>query len=76
MPQNEARVSACARLEKNVRWRPMMSRTGAGTDSPSPAELTEQPTVAREKPKRPTERTAMLELERAQFAELIRTLDE
>lgn len=58
----------------------MTTRMPVGTDAPSGGDLTEQPTLPAEppaeKPKRPTERTALRELERAQFAEIDRTLDD
>ena len=56
----------------------MTTRKPAGTDPPPDGDLTEQPPLAAEpaaeKPKRPTERTTLRELERAQFAEIDRTL--
>lgn len=57
----------------------MTTRKPVGTDAQPPIDdLTEQPTLVAEpapvKPKRPTERTALRELERAQFAEIDRTL--
>jgi hypothetical protein len=58
----------------------MTTRNPVGTDPPFGGDLTEQPALVAEpraeKPKRPTERTALRELERAQFAEIDRTLDE
>ena len=55
----------------------MTTRKPAGTDPPPDGDLTEPPLAAEpaaEKPKRPTERTTLRELERAQFAEIDRTL--
>jgi hypothetical protein len=56
----------------------MTTRNPVGTDAPPPGDLTEQPVLVppAEKPKRPTERTALRELERAQFAEIDRTLED
>ena len=58
----------------------MTTRKPVGTDPPPGGDLTEEPALvaepAVEKPKRPTERTALRELERAQFAEIDRTLGE
>jgi hypothetical protein len=58
----------------------MTTRKPEGTDPPPDGDLTEQPALVADptpaKPKRPTERTALRELERAQFAEIDRTLDD
>jgi hypothetical protein len=58
----------------------MTTRKPVGTDAPPGGDLTESPALVAEaraeKPKRPTERTALRELERAQFAEIDRSLDD